>query len=263
MSKQTQKNKRPEHRLPTHVKRFDPVAPLLAAMTLGFILWSLISGHKIEAFLDAKSFLLIFGGLAVAILWQYNFSMVLNTVRHTLRTFLPHYDRNMKQTLKLLDKAILEDARLKQLMTNDRLSGQLLNDTIYLVHKGLNDEELENFLCLKLEHEQVDIMRSVQILQKMASLAPALGLFGTVFGLINLLQSLNDPSQIGSSMSLALLTTAYGAGISSFIMNPLAGRVMNFATETIRFHEEFLRKIKILVKREESSLIEGRIGRIA
>lgn len=58
-----------------------------------------------------------------------------------------------------------------------------------------------------------------------ADAAPAMGMIGTVVGLIGMFARMDDPSAIGASMALALLTTLYGLFLSAVIAAPIAGRL--------------------------------------
>ncbi len=66
-------------------------------------------------------------------------------------------------------------------------------------------------------------------------IAPAMGMIGTLIGLVNLLGKMNeDPESIGPSMSTALLTTLYGAVLANALFLPAAEKLENFANEENR-----------------------------
>lgn len=62
------------------------------------------------------------------------------------------------------------------------------------------------------------------ILRTMATFAPAFGMLGTLFGLIQMLASLGTESlpQLGATMSFALVTTLYGLVLANLLFKPLA-----------------------------------------
>jgi len=62
------------------------------------------------------------------------------------------------------------------------------------------------------------------ILRIMATFAPAFGMLGTLFGLVQMLHGLGQESlsQIGVTMSFALITTLYGLVLANVIFKPLA-----------------------------------------
>jgi chemotaxis protein MotA len=69
------------------------------------------------------------------------------------------------------------------------------------------------------------------VLRRASEVAPAMGLIGTLVGLVQMLGSLSDPSAIGPAMALALLTTFYGAVLGNVVLSPLAAKVERAAEE--------------------------------
>ena len=55
--------------------------------------------------------------------------------------------------------------------------------------------------------------------------SPAMGMIGTLIGLVRMLQNMSDPTAIGPAMAVALLTTLYGALIANMIGLPLANKL--------------------------------------
>ena len=70
--------------------------------------------------------------------------------------------------------------------------------------------------------------------------SPAFGMIGTLIGLINMLQGLENASGIGAGMATALITTFYGALIANLIFLPIAGKLQ------IRSDEEMIIKEMII-----------------
>jgi chemotaxis protein MotA len=61
--------------------------------------------------------------------------------------------------------------------------------------------------------------------EALGSLMPAFGMIGTLVGLVAMLNNLSDPSSIGPSMAVALLTTFYGSLFANLIFIPIAGKL--------------------------------------
>lgn len=85
-------------------------------------------------------------------------------------------------------------------------------------------------LRLLLQHSRQSIydqnMVQARVLMTMASAAPAFGMVGTLVGLIIMLNSMEgDPSQIGSGLAVALLTTLYGVLLAQLVLKPAARKV--------------------------------------
>jgi chemotaxis protein MotA len=85
------------------------------------------------------------------------------------------------------------------------------------------------------------MQRSASILRRAAEVAPAMGLIGTLVGLVQMLGSLDEPSKIGPAMALALLTTLYGALLANIVFGPLAAKIERNASA-----EALLRQIYMI-----------------
>jgi chemotaxis protein MotA len=68
------------------------------------------------------------------------------------------------------------------------------------------------------------LQTQLNVINRLARLAPVFGFVGTIIGLINVLNHIGDPAQIGQGMATALLTTFYGLLFANFLFLPIAGK---------------------------------------
>ncbi|OWK30714.1 motility protein A [Sphingomonas mucosissima] len=59
----------------------------------------------------------------------------------------------------------------------------------------------------------------------MAEAAPAMGMIGTLIGLVGMFVQMTDPQAIGGAMAVALLATLYGALLANLVATPVANRL--------------------------------------
>ena len=90
---------------------------------------------------------------------------------------------------------------------------------------GVDVKTVYDILTVELTYieERHDIGQ--KLFKAMAAFAPAFGMAGTLIGLIQMLQKLNDPSKIGVGMATALVTTLYGVLLANLIFLPIAGKL--------------------------------------
>ena len=89
------------------------------------------------------------------------------------------------------------------------------------------DASLENELSLmKSRHENAALMY-----RSWAEIAPAMGMIGTLCGLVGMLQNMSDPKAIGPAMAIALLTTLYGALLANVIAKPIAEKLEGYSKD--------------------------------
>lgn len=84
-------------------------------------------------------------------------------------------------------------------------------------------------------------------------LAPSLGMLGTILGMVRLLSTLEDPSKIGSNMSLALLTTFYGLFFSICVWTPLQQKVERVMDIENEGYDQTMKWLELMEKRKPSN----------
>lgn len=212
----------------------------VAGLTAGIILFALavVIGGTPTAFLDAPAFLIVVGGTAAATTVSFSFSDLrrgLSALKDTVIT----RDRDARDTaytmLELADVARhhgvlkLQGSPLKALSRET-----FLHHGLGLVVDGLNESDIASVMREEFAGIETGVLRAVAVIRKAAEFAPAMGLIGTLIGLVQMLGSLGDPSAIGPAMAVALLTTLYGALLANLVLSPLAGKLeRNLAEERV------------------------------
>ena len=115
----------------------------------------------------------------------------------------------------------------------EEIDDPFIRQSLQLVVDGIESETIQDFMDTEIENMQARHGKSIGIFNTMAALFPAWGMIGTLIGLINLLRTLEDPSQIGPSMSVALVTTFYGSIVANFICIPMAGKLKMKSDEEV------------------------------
>ena len=98
--------------------------------------------------------------------------------------------------------------------------------------------------------------KSTNVLRKLGEFAPAMGLIGTLIGLVQMLGRLNDPSTIGPSMAVALLTTFYGAVLANIVFLPLAAKLERNSTEEALVNNVYLMGATSIGRQENPRRLE-------
>ncbi|MEO8723646.1 MAG: MotA/TolQ/ExbB proton channel family protein [Sphingobium sp.] len=109
-----------------------------------------------------------------------------------------------------------------------------------------------------LRHEKVH-----KFWLSIADAAPALGMAGTIIGLVGMFTAMDDPARIGPSMALALLTTLYGVMIANFIAAPIAGRLADLSERELAWQNELCRRMLTVARRETAPVRRASIREVA
>ncbi len=227
----------PDSRIDYFRVRFDLATVLGLVSGFGLLIGALTLGGSPGAFIDAPSFLIVIGGTFGITTMCFSLSEIARTPMVLMRAIIQTSPDAKFATYRMLRLA--EIARKEGLLELDDILSDL--DEEPFVRKALLmavDGVPANEITAVLERDVDEMMRrhinAAGILRKAADVAPAMGLIGTLIGLVQMLGNLEDPSSIGPSMAVALLTTFYGAVLATMVFSPLAAKLeRNSAEETL------------------------------
>ena len=130
-----------------------------------------------------------------------------------------------RRVLQLADRARRDGVLALQPLLAAQRDEPFLFRALSLVVDGTKAEEIEQLLRQEVSATTQRDRQSASVFRKAAEVAPAMGLIGTLVGLVQMLGNLDDPDNIGPSMAVALLTTFYGAILANMVFAPLATKL--------------------------------------
>ncbi len=142
--------------------------------------------------------------------------------------------RSSLMARQLMDVAVL--AKKRGLLALAGAENELKKDpqlykAVQIVTDGYKAEDIERVLAQDLDALVERHRRSASILRRGAEISPAMGLIGTLIGLVQMLANLQDPETIGPAMAVALLTTFYGAILGTAVLSPMAAKLERNSNE--------------------------------
>ncbi len=197
---------------------------------------AVIIGGSMTAFYNLPSVLIVLAGTFLVTTMSFSATEVFRSQRLIARTLFTSGkkpDGIAHQMLELAEecrgKGVLQLQNYIQSLDDDDFQHKALQ----LVVDGLPAEEVNRILQDDLDGMITRHSSSAGILHRAAEVAPAMGLIGTLVGLVQMLSNLNDPSTIGPAMAVALLTTFYGAVLANMFFSPLASKLERNSAEEI------------------------------
>ncbi|MCD2452568.1 motility protein A [Methylicorpusculum oleiharenae] len=134
-----------------------------------------------------------------------------------------------------------------------------IRNALMLVIDGVDMDEvrqvLENDNDMTSQRHHVGIA----MMSTMAGVAPAMGMIGTVVGLIGVMGHLSDPSQLGPSIAVAFLTTLYGSLMGNLIFSPMANKLKQKDKDEIFIRELIIEGILALQESENPRMIRQKL----
>jgi chemotaxis protein MotA len=93
---------------------------------------------------------------------------------------------------------------------------------------------------------------AIEVWTGAAEAAPAMGLIGTILGLVQMFAAMTDPDTIGAAMAVALLATLYGALLANLIAMPIASRLKRLARSEAGERQRLVAPLAALAKLERA-----------
>jgi len=193
----------------------------------GLMLMAIIQGGPLTIFINVPSILIVFGGTFGNTLVHYPFSDVFDAMNVAKKTFLYKeipINSLIVQLMEFANKARKEGILALQ-GAMEKVDDEFLKKAMQMAVDGQEPETLRNMLNTEIEYIQIRHGKGAEIFSSIAAYAPAMGMIGTLIGLVQMLQTMGDPSTIGPAMAVALLTTFYGAIIANVFCLPMAGKL--------------------------------------
>ncbi|MFQ5473659.1 MAG: motility protein A [Dehalococcoidia bacterium] len=228
----------------------------IAVMLMGMML-----GSNPIIFVHVPSILIVIGGSISATLIAYPLADVLG-VFGTVRNAFMQSTTSPTEIIQTL-VAYATKARREGILTLEsevESAGDLfLAQGVRLAIDGTAPELIKDILITELTYVESRHATGQGVLNKVGELAPAFGMIGTLIGLVQMLKTMEDPSQIGAGMATALLTTFYGAVLANFLAIPLASKLKNRTETEILAKEVIIEGILSIQSGDNPRVVEQKL----
>ncbi len=192
---------------------------------IGVIIGAISTGGDIMLFMNVPGLLIVVGGTFMVTLMQVSMKDFLSSFGIAMKAFFYKTD----DAPTLIEEAVqLADVARKNgllALEGQEIGNDFLKQGINLCVDGHDPALVQKMLTkdidLTIERHEV----GQGMFKRMAVMAPAMGMIGTLIGLVQMLANMSDPASIGPAMAIALLTTLYGAIIANTFAQPLADKL--------------------------------------
>ncbi|OMH39376.1 flagellar motor protein PomA [Motiliproteus sp. MSK22-1] len=193
--------------------------------SFGIIISAIVLGGSAGMFINPPSLLIVVGGATMVVLMKFTLSGFLGAGKVAAKAFM------FKSTSleELIAEAVeLADAARKGgllSLEEKEVSNDFMQGGIQLLVDGHDPEVVKTLLSKDKNEAETRHELGAEVFSALGTVAPAMGMIGTLVGLVQMLANMDDPKSIGPAMAVALLTTLYGAMIATMIAEPIADKL--------------------------------------
>ena len=236
------------------------IASLIGLLgAIGMIAGAMISAGGIGPYLHTASSLIVIGGTFFAVMYVVPLPTFLGSFGVMAKAFLPSVKKQDVMIERMVELAGI--ARKDGMMA---LEGQEVPDKFF--EKGLQmlvDGADEAKLTMQLKQE-IKAMKARHeanqtVIKAWVDIAPAMGMIGTLVGLVAMLGNMADPKAIGPAMATALLTTLYGAFLANVIFMPMLTKLEGYTSYEANYREMVVEGLRNIARGESPRNIQDQL----
>jgi chemotaxis protein MotA len=238
------------------------IATILGVISaFGLVCIAIFMGGGLQLFVNIPALMIVVGGTLGATMINYPlrdvfavFKVVKKalfarniSVSELIKGFVVYAQKSRKEGILALENEMKE--------VND----EFLKKGVQLAIDGLEPKEISDILETEVEFVRTRHQLGAEIFSTMGTFSPALGMIGTLIGLVQMLQTMDDPSKIGPAMAVALLTTFYGSIMANIVCLPISGKLKTRSKEEVLTKEMAIQGIVSLSNGDNPRILEQKL----
>jgi chemotaxis protein MotA len=193
----------------------------------GIIAGLLIEGGNLGQILQPTAALIVFGGTMGAVLLQFPLTTVVGAFRSLGHVFAAPRKHDAELIRQMID--FTNKARRQGLVSLDAdlqtIEDPFLKQALMLAVDGTEPVELRKIMRVSLDSITEDEERLPAVFESAGGFSPTIGILGAVLGLIQVMQHLDNITEVGRGIAVAFVATIYGVGIANLFFLPFAGKM--------------------------------------
>lgn len=199
---------------------------------IGVILTAIFLGGSAGMFIDIPSICIVVVGSIFVVAMKFKVKQMTGAAKVAGKAFM--FKSDTAESLIELATQLAGAVRKEGLLALEKfkIENDFLAKGVTMLVDGLDPEIVKGILVQEKNLSLARHEEGQRIFKAFGDVSPAMGMIGTLVGLVQMLANMSDPAAIGPAMAVALLTTMYGAVIANVICLPIADKLgMRMAEE--------------------------------
>lgn len=239
------------------------IATLMGVVSgFSLVIMAIKMGGGLIYFWNAPSVMIVIGGTAAVTLINYPLSDVLSVMNVLKNAFLYKIPLPSAIIPDIIDLAKV--ARREGILALEKkvktMNEPFLMKGVELAVDGVEPDSIKEILENELVSTEDRHKKGAEIFTVMGTFAPAMGMIGTLIGLVQMLVKMDDPQAIGPAMAVALITTFYGSVMANLLFLPIAGKLKVRREEEVKFKQLIIEGISSIQVGDNPRVVEKKMN---
>jgi len=231
-------------------------------LAFGMILGAMFTSVGIAPYIDFPSFLITVGGSVGVVMASVPIAKLMIAFKAGTRAFI-----NISQSTQMLIEQLVDfsvkarrDGILSLESEEENMRDEFLRKGIRLAVDGTEPDVIKAVLEIDLESMIQRHTDNSAVFTLVEDAGPAMGMIGTLVGLVAMLLNLSDPTAIGPAMAIALITTLYGSMIANMIAKPIYTKLNARSAEEQQLRIIMLSGIMAIQSGDNPRIVEQKLN---
>ncbi len=239
----------------------DPATILGITFAFSLMGYAIAQGGDVMLFINLPALAIVIGGTLGACLIYYPLGKILGIFGVLGKAFIVQKE-SYSERVKLLGEFSGKARKLGLLSLTEEVKAiddRFFRRCMELTLDGTDPGDMKKVMGREIVSAAERHRLSADVVSTMGTFAPAMGMIGTLIGLVKMLQSLDNPANIGPAMAVALLSTLYGALLANLVFFPLAGKLRYRSWREIIMHEVTLEGVVGIASGDHPTVLEQKL----
>lgn len=218
--------------------------------------------EQIARFIDPVAIAIVFGGTLIATIFRSPWAHIGRAVSALglLGRADPAADA---AAARVSVSRIRELAEVRSINCVDRVetAQRFLLRAARELSEARHSQDFVRWAADEIDARRLRHQAAIGVWRSIAEAGPAMGMIGTIIGLIEMFAQMEDPARIGPAMAVAMLTTLYGIILSAGIAAPIAGRLEGLSDAELAWQTAACKQLELLARDEIDSIAQTRPAR--
>ncbi len=213
------------------MKKNDILTGIGFVIAIVLVFYGMISGGSLKLFYDVPSLAITVGGSFGALLMSYPLNEIKRFVKVAAQAFKEDGTSKIDNIALFvnLSKKARRDGLLSLEEDIQEIDNEFVKKGLNMIVDGIEPESIREIMTLEIKELEKRHEDAASMFTTWGAYAPAMGMIGTLIGLIQMLANLSDADNLASGMGKALITTFYGSMLANLVVLPIAGK-LNYKT---------------------------------
>lgn len=230
----------------------------LAVALLAIFSGQMLEGAALTTLIQPGAFLIVFGGTVGAVIAQSSpkdFLVSLRLLRWISHPPVAAREENIKEIVGW-SRIAYRDGALMLDGLSQAIDDPLLKNGVEMIVDNYEPEYIRDTLVTEIKIRDARLRHAAKMWESAGAYAPTVGILGSVVGLLQVMNGLNDVSRLGAGIASAFVATVYGLVLANLVFLPLAAKLRAIIFELTLRDELRIEGLTMIAQNKQPRLVE-------